>query len=139
MIELWLSQLHKLTVLWPAWLLTPEGRRAVLNRRVIWRITLTVIFVLALATLLHAFSADIAIAGAADVATYLDIVAIAWLAGAARVVRAGIELARRGLRRGGLRRPSIVHAPRAARSRRPRRPAPPPANDEDGTGWALAA
>jgi hypothetical protein len=139
MIELWLSQLHKLTVLWPAWLLTPEGLKTLFSRKVLWRLALTLVFTLALVALLQSLPADLALIGAGDVLTYLDIVAIAWLAGAAKVVRAGMELARRGLRRGGLRRPSIVRAPRAARSRRPRRLTPPPANDEDGAGWALAA
>jgi hypothetical protein len=139
MIELWLSQLHKLTVLWPAWLLTPEGLKTLFSRKVLWRLALTLVFTLALVALLQSLPADLALIGAGDVLTYLDIVAIAWLAGAAKVVRAGIELARRGLGRGGLRRASIVRAPRAARSRRPRRPTLSPANDEDGAGWALAA
>jgi hypothetical protein len=136
--ELWLGQLYKLTVLWPAWLLTPEGREALFSRKTLWRLALTVVFALALVALLQALPADLALIGAGDVLTYIDIVAIAWIAGAAGIVRDGLSLAGRSLRRLGTRRTAVVRAPRAGRGRRPRRPTLP-ANDEDGAGWALAA
>ncbi len=134
-VGLWLSQLYKLTVLWPAWLLTPQGLKTVFSSRTLWRVALTLAFVLAIAAFMQVYPPSAAFIGAGDAVAYLDIIAIAWVAGAARE---GVKLAGRALRRVGLRRTAVSRAPRAAQRRRPRRPAPP-ANDDGGAGWALAA
>ncbi|HLZ75101.1 hypothetical protein [Phenylobacterium sp.] len=140
-VELWLSQLYKLTVLWPAWLLTPEGLKALVSSRTLWRVALTLAFVLAVAAFIQAYPPGVAFIGAGDVVAYLDIIAIAWVAGAAKIVRAGVELARQALKR----RPAALVAARresraAMRRRRQRRP-PPPANDDARPGgrWTVAA
>ena len=140
-VELWLSQLHKLTVLWPAWLMTPEGRRTLLTSRVLWRLALLVVFTFALVALVQVFPPDLALIGAGDILTYIDIVAIAWLAGATRIVRDAVRLANRALRRI----PGALVAARregraAVRRRRQKRP-PPPANDDGHPGrrWTVAA
>jgi hypothetical protein len=140
-VELWLSQLFKLIVLWPAWLLTPEGCRALLSSKTLWRVALALVFVLAIALLVQAYPPSVAFVGAGDAVAYLDVIALAWLAGAARLVREGIKLARRGLRR----LPAALFAARrerraAMRRRRQKRPAPP-ANDDGHPGerWTVAA
>jgi hypothetical protein len=141
-VELWLSQLYKLTVLWPAWLLTPEGRETLFSRKTLWRLALAVVFALALGALMYgALPADLALIGAGDIVSYIDIIAIAWLAGAAKILRDGAKLAGEALRRV----PGMVIAARregraAMRRRRPRRP-PPPADDDGWPGerWTVAA
>jgi hypothetical protein len=137
-IGLWLGQLFQLIVIWPAWLLTPEGRKTLFSRKTLWRMVLAVVFVLALYAISLSLPADLAFIAAGDVLIYIDIVAIAWIAGAARIVRDGLKLARHVLRRAGRRSLIVRRAARAAQHRRPRR-APPPANDDDHPGWALAA
>jgi hypothetical protein len=140
-VELWLSQLYKLTVLWPAWLLTPQGRRAVFKPRTIWRIALALVFVGALAAMLQAAALppDFALIGAGDVMAYVDVAVIAWVAGASAVVKVLIAWSRR---RG--RGPVQVAARRerrtAMRRRGPRR-SRPPANDDGFPGgrWTVAA
>ncbi|MGZ3378444.1 MAG: hypothetical protein ACXU8S_17755, partial [Phenylobacterium sp.] len=110
-VELWLSQLYKLTVLWPAWLLTPQGLKSVFSSRTLWRVALTLAFVLAIAALIQAYPPGVAFIGAGDVVAYLDIIAIAWVAGAAKILREGAGLVRRALRR----RPAAMVAARRER------------------------
>ena len=78
-VGLWLSQLYKLTVLWPAWLLTPQGLKTVFSSRTLWRVALTLAFVLAIAAFMQVYPPSAAFIGAGDAVAYLDIIAIAWV------------------------------------------------------------
>lgn len=133
-VELWLGQLFKLAVVWPAWLLTPEACEMLFSRRTLWRLALAVVFALAVVALLQTLPADLALIGAGDVLTYLDVVAIVWIAGAAGVVHDGLKLTRSGLRR----LVEAAMAPRRSRraARRPRRARRKPPSVSDGGGWA---
>lgn len=139
-VELWLSQLYKLTVLWPAWLLTPEGLKKLFAGRVLWRLALMVVFILAVVALVQVFPPDIALIGAGDILSYIDIVAIALVVGAARIVRDGVRLVARLLKRAPEPLVAARREGRAAMRRRRRRPAPP-ANDDGlpGGRWTVAA
>jgi hypothetical protein len=140
-VELWLSQLFKLTVLWPAWVLTPQGFKTLFNSRTLWRVALTLAFVLAIAALIQAYPPSVAFIGAGDLVAYLDIIAIAWVAGAARIVREGVKLARRALKRTPVALVAARPQGRAAMRRRRQKRPPPPANDDGRPGerWTVAA
>jgi hypothetical protein len=139
-VDLWLGQLWKLTVLWPVWLLTPEGLRAVFAPRMLWRIALMLAFAVALNAMLQAgLPPDMALIGSGDAVAYLDVVAIAWAVGAAGVLKTAAAWVVRRLK------PKVQVAARRARRtgmrrRGPKRPSPP-ANDDGlpGGRWAVAA
>jgi hypothetical protein len=136
-IELWRAQLYRLLVLWPAWLLTPAGRKVLFSRSTLWRIALAAAFFVAIMALAQSVPADMAFIGAGDVVAYLEVAAIVWVTGAMGWVRAGVKLVRRSA--GGL--VAARRERRAAMRRRRQRRPPPPANDDglpDGR-WTVAA
>lgn len=143
-IGLWLGQLYKLLVIWPAWLLTPEGLKALRSPRNLWRIAMGLVFALALVALAQTLPADMALIGAGDLMAYVDVAALAWLAGAGVLVRYALKQARRLWAKGFAVRKAQVAVRRerrtALRHRRPKRP-PPPANDDSvpGVRWTVAA
>jgi hypothetical protein len=138
---LWLGQLYRLTVLWPAWLLTPAGRKALFSRSTLWRVLLAAAFFVALIAFAQTLPADLALIAAGDVLSYFEIAALAWVASAAGVLRAGPRAVGQALLAAARR---LVAARRerrtAMRRRRPKR-TPPPANDDDlpGGRWTVAA
>ena len=141
-VDLWLGQLYKLAVLWPAWLMTPEGRKTLFSRSILLRVALALVFAAALASFMYAaLPADLALIGAGDVVAYLDVAAIAWAVGLGSVLKAAWGWLKRRL---GVRPPAQIAArPKgrtAVRRRRPRRLSPP-ANDDDvpGRRWTDAA
>jgi hypothetical protein len=138
-IQLWLGQLYELSVLKPAWLLTPEGNKTLFSKATLWRILLLVAFAVAMAALAQTLPADLALIAAGDLVSYVEVAAIVWIATAGGRVRGALRSIGRGLRLRGL-----IAARRerrtAMRRRRQRRPAPP-ANDDGPSGerWTIAA
>jgi hypothetical protein len=138
-IQLWLGQLYALTVLKPAWLLTPEGRKTLFSKATLWRILLAIAFAVALIAVAQTLPADIALIAAGDLVSYFEMAAIVWIAAAGGRVRTAFRALGRGARLRGL-----IAARRerrtAMRRRRQRRP-PPPANDDGRSGerWTVAA
>ena len=132
------EQLWRLTVITPAWLLTPDGRKALFSAATARRLLVAVGFALALVALLQTFPADVALILAGDVMTYAEVAAIVWIAGAHGILTQGLAACRR-VGRPALRRLRIGgRRPRAIR----RRLRPPPVADDDGPaapGWLLAA
>ncbi|MBS0362909.1 MAG: hypothetical protein JSR98_16145 [Proteobacteria bacterium] len=139
-VELWLSQLYRLTVLWPAWLLTPDGRKLLFSRSILWRAALMLVFALAVIGFMYAaLPADLAMIGAGDLVAYFDVAVIAWVAGVGGALKAAVSWAGRRLRP----RVQVAARPRgrtAMRRRGPRR-SRPPANDDGfpGERWTVAA
>lgn len=138
-VELWLSQLYRLTVLWPAWLLTPDGLRKAFAPRMLWRIVLMLACVAAVNAMIQAgVPPDMALIGSGDLVAYLDVVVIVWAVGAAGVLKAAAAWVVRRLkpkaqvavRRGGR---------SATRRRGPKRRSPPANDDAPGGRWTLAA
>ena len=143
-LQIAMEQLWKLTVLGPAWLLTPEGRKALLNRNMLRRVLMSVAFTLILVGLAQTLPFDLALIFAGDVLTYAEVAAIVWIASANGVLTQALRLATHaGLKVLRRLRPTVAgRAQQAAgRQRRPRRTAAPPADDEGAAafGWALAA
>lgn len=132
-VQLWLSQLWKLLVIWPAWLLTPEGRRAILTRKMLSRLGTAAAVVVTLMLLAKGLPVDPAFVLTGDLIAYLDVIAIALMSGAvgflARVARAAGRAVR-----------SLIHTSarqgRPAARRRARR-IRSPANDDDAEAAPL--
>ncbi|THD70357.1 hypothetical protein [Phenylobacterium sp.] len=140
-IELWRTQLYRLCVLWPAWLLTPQGLKVLFSRSTLWRIALAAAFFVAMIALAQTLPADIALIAAGDVVGYFEIAALAWVASAAGVIRTGPAAVGRALLAAARR---LVAARRerrtAMRRRRQRRPRPPASDDGfPGGRWTVAA
>ncbi len=131
-IELWLGQLYRLTVVMPAWLLTPDGHKSLFSKAMLWRILLAVAFAVAMVALAQTLPADLALIAAGDLVSYVEVAAIVWMATATGLARGALRRVGRGLRG------KLLIA--ARRRRRPRRP-PPPANDDGPSGgrWTVAA
>ena len=141
-VELWLSQLYKLTVLWPAWLLTPQGLGTVFAPRMLWRIALLLMFAAAVSAMLQAgLPPDMALIGSGDVMAYVDVVVIAWAAGASSIAKLGMAWLTRRVRRKPVPLVAARRGGRAAMRRRRLRRPPPPANDDGCPGgrWTVAA
>ena len=138
--QLWMDQLWKLTVVWPAWLLTPDGRTTLFSRASFWKLMLGVVTLVAIIALAQTLPADLAVLAAGDVASYFEIAAIVWLTGAVVFLRAAMKATARSGLKGLVRFGRVAVRRRAMRRRRPRR-LPPPANDDDPAGvvCALAA
>jgi hypothetical protein len=135
-LDLVSRELWRLAVERPAWLLTPEGRRTLLSWATARRVLLVVVTLAAALALVQSLPADLAIFYAGDVATYVDLVAVAWILGAAGRLR-GLAEALRAMaapvlrRRPPLRRPPQTGQPRAVRRRPLRRTA---CSDNDNEG-----
>jgi len=138
-VERWLSQLWKLTVLWPAWLLTPDGRRVLFSRATLWRLGMALVFAAAVVAMAQTLPTDLALIGAADVTAYVEAAVVVWAAGASGMLRAGLRFVRRAMTS---RVEVVARRERRAtmRRRRPRR-VQPPANDDGVPGgrWTVAA
>ena len=140
--EFWLSQLHKLLVLWPAWLLTPEGLRTAHAPRMLWKIALMVALAVAISSLLQAgLPPDLAVIGSGDLVAYLDVVAIAWAVGAVGALNSAARWAIRRRRPGHQAQVAARRGRRTAVRRRGRKRLSPPANDDGFPGhrWTDAA
>jgi hypothetical protein len=121
------GQLFKLFVLWPAWALTPEGRKALVSWKVARRILAFVVIAVVVLGMAQMLPADLAFLYATDVATWFDLAAVAWLLGLAGRLKDLVQ--------GAATLVSLVRPRRAPRSRprtlRSRRPARPPAADNE--------
>jgi len=142
-LQIAMEQLWRLTVLSPAWLLTPDGRKTLFSAKTLRRVLMSLAFTLVLVGVAQTLPFDLALIFAGDVLTYAEVAAIAWIATANGVLTAGLKTAGRAvgstLRR--FARAGSRGRRAAGRSRRQRRLAPPPANDDRPAGldWALAA
>lgn len=144
LIAVAMQQLWKLTVLGPAWLLTPQGQKTLFSRQTLRRVVMSVAFAMILAGVAQTLPFDLALIFAGDILAYAEIAAIAWIATASGVLtqamkaaaHAGLQALRR-LRPAGARQPRKV----AARRRRPRRTAARPPNDDSPrtVGWLRVA
>lgn len=143
-LQIAMEQLWRLTVLSPAWLLTPDGRKTLFSAKTLRRVLMSLAFTLILVGVAQTLPFDLALIFAGDVLTYAEVAAIVWIATANGVLTASLRAASRAagstLRRFA-RAGSRGRRPAGRGRRRPRRLAPPPANDDRPAGldWALAA
>jgi len=121
-LQIAMEQLWRLTVVGPAWLLTPEGRRTLFSAKTLRRVLMSLAFTLILVGVAQTLPFDIALIFAGDVLTYAEVAAIVWIATANGVLTASLKAATRAVAspapargdggplgaaagRGGLRRP----------------------------------
>jgi hypothetical protein len=127
------------TVVWPAWLLTPEGMRHLLSRRSLRRLALFALLVALTFAVSQVMPWGVSLIYAGDLVTYLDLTAVAWLLSASGQIRHAVRAVRgtRSLRPSHIRRAQA--GPRTSRTAARRR-TPPSANDyDDSAAWRLAA
>ena len=141
-LQIAMEQLWRLTVVGPAWLLTPEGRRTLFSAKTLRRVLMSLAFTLILVGVAQTLPFDIALIFAGDVLTYAEVAAIVWIATANGVLTASLKAATRAV--GSMLRRFARAGSRgrraAGRGRRPRRLAPPANDDRPAElDWAFAA
>jgi hypothetical protein len=137
-LEIAAQQLWRLTVVWPAWLLTPEGTRHLLSRRGLRRLALFALMVGLTFAVSQVMPWGVSLIYAGDLVTYLDLTAVAWLLSASGQIRHVVRAARGRprLRRSPIRRARAGH--RTSRTAAGRR-ASPPANEDEPARPPVAA